>query len=329
MDSFSGISIVICTHNGSKRLLPTLKALTLLEADFPWEILVINNASTDDTDDLVHQFFNTQPERFNWKIIEEPKPGLIHARLKGLASTSYPYVLFCDDDNWLFPDYLTKAAILLSGNPDIGALGGQGIAVFEGEKPDWFDKYHSSFGVGTQAGHIGVINRKLGYLYGAGVIFKKSLFVELFNSGFQPVLTGRKGTTLISGDDVELCYLVQLKGYKLQYNENLKFNHWMAESRMSWNYYLTLKEAITKGSSLLYSYEFFFKHPTRNSLEIGLELLKQYFIYILIYWKNLLYFSMENNPKDLSIRILKSKKESFFHDFFRSISHYKNLKKYF
>jgi glycosyltransferase involved in cell wall biosynthesis len=329
MISFSGISILICTHNGAKRLLPTLEALTLLKANFPWEIIIINNASNDETDQVVRDFFDIQEKQFNWKIIEEAKPGLIHARLKGIASASFDYVLFCDDDNWLFPDYLTNAAEILSETPDIGALGGKGIAAFEREKPIWFDQYCSSFGIGPQDWHLNETGQSLGYLYGAGAIFKKSILVTIINSGFQPVLTGRKGNSLVSGDDVELCYLVQLLGFKLCYSNSLQFYHWMEDTRMDWNYYINLKKGIAKGTALLYSYEYYFKHPSSDSVMYSFDLIRKLIKSDLIYRKNQFFNSKHKRNKTLSLMILRTIKDSYKKDFFRSISHFINLKKHF
>jgi glycosyltransferase involved in cell wall biosynthesis len=45
----NGISIIICTYNGKQKLEETLLAILKLEATFSWELLIVDNASTDDT----------------------------------------------------------------------------------------------------------------------------------------------------------------------------------------------------------------------------------------------------------------------------------------
>lgn len=326
MDSFPGISIVICTHNGSSRLQPTLMALTRLKVDFSWEIVIVNNASSDDTESMVKEFFDTQKEQFRWQIVKEAIPGLIYARFTGVSAAEYEYVLFCDDDNWLFPDYLRNAAEILSGNPQIGVLGGKGIAVFEAEKPDWFDQYSSSFAVGDQDLHLGTSSNELGYVYGAGSIFKKVILKELLDSGFQLALTGRKGNTLISGDDVELCYLAQLKGYELHYSERLKFYHWMAKNRMSWKYYLYLKEGIARSSALLFAYKFFHKNRKGSVLSFSLALSRKLAFSISLYIKNTINPAIDITDRDLSMRILKARQTSFRKDYIMTINHFRKLK---
>ena len=329
MDSFPGISIVICTHNGSSRLHPTLMALTRLKVDFSWEVVIVNNSSSDDTEEMVKEFFDTQKVQIRWQIVEEAIPGLVHARFTGVSAAKYEYVLFCDDDNWLFPDYLQNASEILSENPRIGVLGGKGIAVFEAEKPDWFDKYSSSFAVGDQNMYLGSSSNELGYIYGAGSVFKKVILKELLDSGFQLALTGRKGNTLISGDDVELCYLAQLKGYKLHYSGGMEFYHWMAKNRMEWGYYLRLKEGITSSSASLFAYKYFFNHRESGVLKFSFALSKELILSMLIYLKNIIKPPKDIINKDLSIRILKMKQITFWRDYFRALTHFKQLKRHF
>ena len=51
MNLKNGISVVICTYNGVKRLQPTLEAIFSQEVapDIPWELIIVDNASTDKT----------------------------------------------------------------------------------------------------------------------------------------------------------------------------------------------------------------------------------------------------------------------------------------
>lgn len=329
MSNFPGISIVICTFNGSARMEQTLQALEALEASFPWEIIIVDNASTDNTQEVCLNQLKGNNSNVSWKCISEPKPGLIYARKKGVLESSFPFVLFCDDDNWLAKDYLERAAETLIKDPEIGALGGIGIPFFEFEAPSWFDQYAHSFAVGPQNWHLGDSNNKLGYLYGASLVIRKELVLHIFHSDFELALIGRKKDSLVSGDDVEMCYLIQLQGYRLVYNERMKFSHYMPESRMNWDKYLSLKAGITKSAALLYSYQFFRDNPKSGLMAYTYHLTLKLFKNGLLYFKNLL-GSKKNLPDyELSVLILKTRFLSFYHDFYKSIRHYKQLKQYF
>jgi hypothetical protein len=63
-----------------------------------------------------------------------PGPGLAYARRRGVMEAAYEYIVFCDDDNWLAPDYLSIAREILF-DPKVGAAGGQAEPEFEGPVP--------------------------------------------------------------------------------------------------------------------------------------------------------------------------------------------------
>ena len=174
-------------------------------------------------------------------------------------------LLFCDDDNYLDPSYVLIGEAIMNKNPKIGALGGNGEPVFEGEKPDWFDKYHYSFAVGKQADKSGKLNSKTAEIYGAASFWRRSVLQLIEKKGIETVLTGRRGNQLVSGDDVEWCFLVQLAGYEIWYEEQLKFKHLMTAGRLTWEYYLKLKKGISAGSALLFPYGYMLHQKGQNS----------------------------------------------------------------
>ena len=94
-----GISLIICTYNGKDKLVKTLTAIGQLEAKCNWELLIVDNASTDGTGNVVKELLTTAV--FDWKLLQEVNPGLIHARLCGLRAAKYGILLYCDDDNTL------------------------------------------------------------------------------------------------------------------------------------------------------------------------------------------------------------------------------------
>jgi glycosyltransferase involved in cell wall biosynthesis len=271
----NGISIVVCTHNSARRIEPALKALFQLEQPegVMLELIIVDNASTDGTGEHCVEIANQAGYTGSFKVVQEPQPGLNHARLKGLFTSSYEWVLFCDDDNELFPDYIVRATSSLICGEQLGALGGCGIPRFEGQKPDWFDRYSHSFAVGPQAAADGLIPERPAELYGAGCLFRKQPLLALFKQGFATVLTDRKGKQLVSGGDVEWCYLIQLAGYSLGYNSSMKFYHYMPDGRMQWEYYLRLKTGITSGAAKLTGYHCLFKNRKASLLQFGIAYL--------------------------------------------------------
>ncbi|MBA2330845.1 MAG: glycosyltransferase family 2 protein, partial [Flavisolibacter sp.] len=106
----NGISIVICCYNSAELLPKTLHhiAQQKIASTIPWELIIVNNNSSDDTKKIAEQFINKNPF-IKAHIVDEFSPGLSIARHKGFETSSYEYMLLCDDDNWLENDYVETA----------------------------------------------------------------------------------------------------------------------------------------------------------------------------------------------------------------------------
>lgn len=98
------ISVAICTYNRATLLGATLSRLGEIAQpeDATWEVVVVDNASTDHTQTVLRTFHDRLPLR----VVEEPNGGLSHARNRALDHVQGDYVLWTDDDvqvdrNWL------------------------------------------------------------------------------------------------------------------------------------------------------------------------------------------------------------------------------------
>lgn len=324
----NGISIIICTYNGKQKLEETLSAILKLKATFPWELLVVDNASTDGTAAFSSSLLCNST--IDFRVLHEAEPGLIKARLCGLKASKYDILLYCDDDNTLDKNYMQIGYDLMKLNPIIGALGGCGTPVFEAEKPDWFDTYGHSFAVGPQAPIDGLIQNFPAELYGAGAFFRKSVLLHFLDKGFKSGLSGRTGNNLVSGEDVEWCYLIQLAGYQIWYNHRLVFTHTMPQSRMNWDYYLRLKQGIASGTGQLLPYSCLFSNKNCNEFQYLCYWLKRTSIATLVYLKfktrTLISKKKSANEDKLGEIILKAKMKSYFINAIPAFSHFRKLK---
>lgn len=324
------ISIVVCTHNGRKRIGPCLASLISQENPPKYEILVVDNASSDGSGEMVKTYLGTSfPSNF-WKVIPEEKPGLFNARLAGLRAAGYEWVLFCDDDNVLFPDFLFQCQQVLSQNSRIGVLGSLGIPEFLGPKPDWFDRYSSSYAVGPQLGN----NHKkkhLVYVYGACSIYRKKPLLNIFKKGFKPLLSGRKGKELSAGDDVEWCWLIQLMGYKVAYSPKLQFTHQLPSSRLTWEYYIRLKKGISSSAGLLSAYTFYFSASFRPVVGFVLHYFSKTVKSVLLYGKYWVrWMGKPSKPENqVSFTILESQMWAYLRQGKSAVTHFRDLKKHF
>jgi glycosyltransferase involved in cell wall biosynthesis len=325
-----GISIIICTYNGKARITDTLNCIINLESDFKRELIIVNNSSTDGTGEFCSQYLETHGGGIDWRIVQEERSGLVHARLRGFSESRYDYLLYCDDDNSLSKDYLTIGFSLMETHTGVGALGGQGFPIFEGEKPDWFDKYSHSYALGPQSGCDGKLKSPAS-LYGAGVFFRQKALAWFIQRNFKTVLTGRKGQSLMAGDDVEWCYLVQLAGYEIWYDHRLAFGHFMSSSRMRWDYYLKMKAGITSGAARLFPYTCLLRNRRMKFVSFFMRWLFNANKFTLVYMRQLLLnlpLKTITPQANLSLVILKARAASFWLDSVKCLKHFQYLKKF-
>src|SRR6516165_10294953 len=116
-----GLSIVICCYNGGSRLPPTLAHLKVQDqAPVPWEIVLVDNASTDNTVEVARSCWKDGPVPL--RVVYEPQLGTRYARERGLQEATYSLVGFVDDDNWVKRDWVTTAYEIMSSDRKLGAL---------------------------------------------------------------------------------------------------------------------------------------------------------------------------------------------------------------
>ena len=242
MRDISGISVIVCCYNSADRIATTLRALARQKVDVPHEIVLIDNGSTDNTRSIVLREWAEHRIHFPMQIIDQPLPGLYYARRKGIEAASYSYLLFCDDDNWLSFNYISTAVRLLDAYPNAAACGGLGFPVFEQTKPGWFADYAEAYATGPQNVHSKA--GELLSLFGAGLVVRRKVILELWSQGFQPFLVGRTGTSLSSGEDTELTNALVLAGHQLMYSSDMVFHHFMPASRMDKSYLEKLFQAF-------------------------------------------------------------------------------------
>ena len=231
-----GVSVIVCCYNSSTRIKKTLHALAnqRFHSPFLWEIILVDNASTDNTTEISRSIWKGLNTEIELRIVFESQAGLGNARRKGISEASYQFVLFCDDDNWLDQHYVQGVFDILNNDPAIAACGGIGIPVFETQKPYWFDDYAEAFALGSQEANNE--NGKILNLYGAGLAINTRILDELEMTKFTPLMQGRVGNKLSSAEDTELTYAFVLMGYKLYYSQELKFHHYLPKERLSITY---------------------------------------------------------------------------------------------
>jgi glycosyltransferase involved in cell wall biosynthesis len=258
-----GISVIICCYNSAKRLPQTLLhiAKQQLTDTIECELIVVDNNCNDDTVDVTNAIWKELASNIPLTIVEEKTPGLSSARQKGVAAAKYEYIIFCDDDNWLNPFYVVKGFNLMENNAAIGAACGYNEAISDIEFPYWFNTYASYYATGVLSLHSADVTSR-GWIWGAGMILRKSILVNLQQAGFKNLTSDRKGKELSTGGDVEICKWMILIGYKLWYDESLSLQHFIPKERLQKAYLEKLIVENEKILSLFHTYDFIIRVQT-------------------------------------------------------------------
>jgi glycosyltransferase involved in cell wall biosynthesis len=92
------LTVILCTYNRRKGLIRTLRSLQnqYSENHIPWEVLVVDNNSTDNTFDSVREF--AKKSDIVIRYVREEKQGLSYARNRGIKEARGQYVHFIEDD---------------------------------------------------------------------------------------------------------------------------------------------------------------------------------------------------------------------------------------
>jgi len=131
------ISVIVCTYNRSA-LLPRVIG-QLRAQDYPqdsFEIIVVDNCSTDDTPQIVQRFITDQG--VSLRYVKENRPGVTFARNRGAEEARHPYLAYLDDDCSIEPKWLSHLVSGFGLDARVVVVAGQIIVDFDNqERPAW------------------------------------------------------------------------------------------------------------------------------------------------------------------------------------------------
>jgi len=188
------ISVIVCTYNGSKTIRDCLEGLLALE--YPnYEVIIVDDGSTDGTREIVKQY--------GFRVISTANRGLSSARNTGLEAASGEIVAYLDDDAFPDPHWLTFLASSFMNTRHVG-FGGPNI-------PPLGDGPIAECVAAAPGGpiHVLVSDQEAEHIPGCNMAFRKDALKAVggFDSQFR-----------IAGDDVDLCWSLQQRGWTLGFS---------------------------------------------------------------------------------------------------------------
>ncbi|HWO43707.1 MAG TPA: glycosyltransferase [Candidatus Eisenbacteria bacterium] len=229
------ISAVVCTHNRAGYLATALESL--LRQTLParhYEIIIVDNRSTDDTASVVGQFSSLRSVRY----VYEPALGLAPARNTGWRQASGRYVAYLDDDAVASSRWLEKIIEVFENvTPRPGCVGGKTEPIWEAPRPGWLDdRLLAALSIIDWSSTPHFINDlSAEWLVGTNIAFPRDVLQTI--GGFVPGLD-RRGAQLMSSGDVFLERQLLNAGYFCYYHPEVSVSHHITPSRLSKSWFL-------------------------------------------------------------------------------------------
>jgi glycosyltransferase involved in cell wall biosynthesis len=229
------ISVVLCTYNRASSLRRTLESFGRMSVvpDFEWELLIVDNNSSDNTCREVNAF--TRNSGLNIRYIWEPRTGKSHALNRGISEARGEIIAFTDDDVQVSREWLSELSRTFSEFDCIG-VGGRVIAVWDGiVKPDWFATAGPYFlGIGAVAPQFERGDRATEIstpAVGANMAFRREAFEKYgsFRTDMGPGVS--RGSQL--GEDYEFENRLLHAGEKIIYSPTAVIFHPAVQDRIT------------------------------------------------------------------------------------------------
>jgi glycosyltransferase involved in cell wall biosynthesis len=234
------ITVAICTYNGAEDVPEVLDHLHDQEGVDPiqWEVLVIDNNSTDSTASVVRQYQENWEREAPLRYAFEGRQGKSHAMERAVEEARGRWIAFLDDDNLPAPDWVAAAHRFAQAHPQAGAFGGQIHGQFETDPP-------SSFGVVEGLFAIKERPEKVCYSAdgsmtfaapGAGLVVRR----EAWEKSVPEKGLSQKGTVEGEGgefaEDMELQWYLYKNGWEVWHNPNMHMDHKIPAERFEKEY---------------------------------------------------------------------------------------------
>lgn len=231
------ITVALCTHNHADRLAKTLADLAMVyPPDGAWELLVVDNASTDATSGILAAS-HWRPADVNVRIVREERLGISYARNRALQEARGEYLLFIDDDETPDSHWIRAyEQAIRDYNPD--ALGGRIEVQFEdGDPPAWLQDELLGFLGKLDHGPERWLTRIDTPIFTGNAAFRRSIFKHV---GIFDTTLGRSGKLNTGGEDVDLYRRLVQNGFRIRWVPSAVISHRIQTTKLRRAYFLDL-----------------------------------------------------------------------------------------
>ena len=229
------IAVILCTYNRCQSLATALEsvAASKMPQGVPWEVMVIDNNSSDRTRHVVEEFQGRFPGVFRYLF--EPAPGKSNALNRAIRETDADVLAFMDDDVQVEPDWLLMLTRVLE-NGNYSGSGGRIIPAGDFNPPAWIKnpgRYElaplAMFDLGASPGELKEPP------FGTNMAFRREMFSR--HGTFRRDLGPKPGSEIRS-EDTEFGMRLLRGGERLWYEPAALVRHAVPARRVTKSYFL-------------------------------------------------------------------------------------------
>jgi glycosyltransferase involved in cell wall biosynthesis len=197
-----------------------------------WELIVVNNNSTDHTENVLDSFVNRLPLRRMF----EPVPGLSNARNRAVRHATGEYVVWTDDDVLVDQNWLVAYRRAVDRWPDAAVFGGPVHPSFEGIPPPWLGTFWRNVAVAFAARELG--DEPFELIPGNNLPFGPNFMVrtkEQHEFPYHPNL-GRRQEAGALGEETDVITAILQSGRRGWWVPDAQVQHWIPKERQNIHY---------------------------------------------------------------------------------------------
>ncbi len=233
------LSVIIPTLNQSAKLKQCLFHLSELSFDPGlFEVLVIDNGSTDDTKQVADSF---KKEVSNLRYFFSAIPGLHTGRNLGLEKARGDFLSYIDDDSYVTEGWL-KGIERAFEDPNVAMVGGPCLPKYESEQPEWLKYFWSDCEFGKTLGYLSLLDFgdksmpiSPGYIFGCNFNIRKDVLSKAMGfppDSFPPELWKYRGR-----GESQVAAKIAESNLLSVYSPEVKIFHWVSNDRLSEEYF--------------------------------------------------------------------------------------------
>jgi glycosyltransferase involved in cell wall biosynthesis len=229
-------TIVVPTFNRAADLAKTLDSLSRLASSSPWEVIVVDNNSTDDTRQVVEEAAARFPVELRYLF--EAEQGRSAALNAGIREARGDIIGTTDDDVQIEPDWLDRAAEALE-TLDCDYVGGKVLPIWPAARPSWIPNHGGKQWAVIALLDYGPIPIPFFTLahrvpIGVNMAFRKSAFDR---AGLWSNRVGRKKGTLLGQEVREWMLRARAAGLRGYYTPTMVVHHMIQPDRLEKAYF--------------------------------------------------------------------------------------------